>query len=54
MEKHSPTSPPGTPITDMPAAPETLLALMHAQAEVARLTHREQLFSSLLLSLNAV
>ncbi|WP_122387944.1 PAS domain-containing protein, partial [Pseudomonas savastanoi] len=54
MEKQPPTSLPGTPITDMPAAAETLLALMHAQAEVARLSEREQLFSSLLVSVNAV
>ncbi|TLX59009.1 diguanylate cyclase [Stutzerimonas nosocomialis] len=33
---------------------ETLLALMHARAEVARLSEREQMFSSLLGSLNAV
>ncbi|MDE1168274.1 MAG: sensor domain-containing diguanylate cyclase [Pseudomonas sp.] len=38
----------------MPAAAETLLALMHAQGEVARLSEREQLFSSLLVSVNAV
>ncbi|MDB5981710.1 MAG: ydaM 5 [Pseudomonas sp.] len=38
----------------LPAAAETLLALMHAQAEVARLSEREQLFSSLLVSVNAV
>ncbi|BAP42657.1 PAS:GGDEF protein [Pseudomonas sp. StFLB209] len=38
----------------MPVAAETLLALMHAQAEVARLSEREQLFSSLLVSVNAV
>lgn len=37
-----------------PAAAETLLALIHAQAEVARLSEREQLFSSLLVSVNAV
>ncbi len=37
-----------------PAPAETLLALMHAQAEVARLSEREQLFSSLLVSVNAV
>ena len=39
---------------EIPAAAETLLALMHAQAEVARLSEREQLFSSLLVSVNAV
>jgi diguanylate cyclase (GGDEF)-like protein/PAS domain S-box-containing protein len=38
----------------LPASAETLLALMHAQAEVARLSEREQLFSSLLVSVNAV
>lgn len=41
-------------LAHMPAGPETLLALMHAQAEVARLSEREQLFSSLLVSVNAV
>ncbi|MBC3957963.1 GGDEF domain-containing protein [Pseudomonas triticifolii] len=54
MDKHSPTVSPDTPITEIPAAAETLLALMHAQAEVARLSEREQLFSSLLVSVNAV
>jgi diguanylate cyclase (GGDEF)-like protein/PAS domain S-box-containing protein len=39
---------------ETPAAAETLLALMHAQAEVARLSEREKLFSSLLVSVNAV
>ncbi|MDD1967300.1 GGDEF domain-containing protein [Pseudomonas sp. NPDC090203] len=39
---------------ETPATAETLLALMHAQAEVARLSEREQLFSSLLVSVNAV
>lgn len=43
-----------TPSIDTPAPAETLLALMHAQAEVARLSEREQLFSSLLVSVNAV
>jgi diguanylate cyclase (GGDEF)-like protein/PAS domain S-box-containing protein len=43
-----------SPPTEAPAAAETLLALMHAQAEVARLSEREQLFSSLLVSVNAV
>jgi len=43
-----------TPTIDTPATAETLLALMHAQAEVARLSEREQLFSSLLVSVNAV
>lgn len=37
-----------------PEAAHTLLALMHAQGEVARLSEREQLFSSLLDSVNAV
>lgn len=37
-----------------PDAAQTLLALMHAQGEVARLAEREQLFSSLLVSVNAV
>ncbi|SDS34414.1 sensor domain-containing diguanylate cyclase [Pseudomonas fuscovaginae UPB0736] len=37
-----------------PEAAETLLALVHAQGEVARLSEREQLFSSLLVSVNAV
>lgn len=37
-----------------PDAAQTLLALMHAQGEVARLSEREQLFSSLLVSVNAV
>ncbi len=37
-----------------PAAAATLLALMHAQGEVERLSEREQLFSSLLVSVNAV
>lgn len=45
---------PPTPLIDTPGAAETLLALMHAQAEVARLSEREQLFSSLLVSVNAV
>ena len=42
------------PETQLPEAAETLLALMHAQGEVARLSEREQLFSSLLVSVNAV
>ncbi|NBA98274.1 sensor domain-containing diguanylate cyclase [Pseudomonas sp. R5(2019)] len=42
------------PLNRMPEAAETLLALMHAQGEVARLSEREQLFSSLLVSVNAV
>lgn len=37
-----------------PAAAATLLALMHAQGEVERLSEREQLLSSLLVSVNAV
>jgi diguanylate cyclase (GGDEF)-like protein/PAS domain S-box-containing protein len=37
-----------------PDAAQTLLALMHAQGEVARLSEREQLFSALLVSVNAV
>ena len=43
-----PTSP------QWPEAAKTLLALMHAQGEVARLSQREQLFSTLLVSVNAV
>lgn len=46
------SKPPSLP--QWPKAAETLLALMHAQAEVARLGEREQLFSSLLVSVNAV
>lgn len=37
-----------------PAAAATLLALVHAQGEVERLSEREQLLSSLLVSVNAV
>lgn len=37
-----------------PAAAATLLALIHAQGEVERLSEREQLLSSLLVSVNAV
>ncbi|MDD2101140.1 GGDEF domain-containing protein [Pseudomonas putida] len=37
-----------------PEAAQTLMALMHAQGEVARLSEREQLFSTLLVSVNAV
>lgn len=48
------STPLNQPLIDLPAAAETLLALMHAQAEVARLSEREQLFSSLLVSVNAV
>jgi diguanylate cyclase (GGDEF)-like protein/PAS domain S-box-containing protein len=51
MAKNIPTSLPGTP---PPEAAKTLLALLHAQGEVARLSEREQLFSSLLDSVNAV
>jgi diguanylate cyclase (GGDEF)-like protein/PAS domain S-box-containing protein len=42
------------PLAQIPEAAEMLLALMHAQGEVARLSEREQLFSSLLVSVNAV
>ena len=38
----------------LPDTAQTLMALMHAQSEVARLSEREQLFSSLLVSVNAV
>jgi len=51
MAKNIPTSLPGPP---PPEAAKTLLALLHAQGEVARLSEREQLFSSLLDSVNAV
>ncbi|NIX92412.1 sensor domain-containing diguanylate cyclase [Pseudomonas fulva] len=51
MAKNNPKILPGTPPPD---AAQTLLALMHAQGEVARLSEREQLFSSLLESVNAV
>ncbi|MFY0731956.1 sensor domain-containing diguanylate cyclase [Pseudomonas sp. NFX15] len=37
-----------------PEAAQTLMALMHAEGEVARLSEREQLFSTLLVSVNAV
>lgn len=47
-----PTTPDSTD-TSRPAA-ATLLALMHAQGEVERLSQREQLLSSLLVSVNAV
>jgi diguanylate cyclase (GGDEF)-like protein/PAS domain S-box-containing protein len=43
-----------TSLPQWPEAAQTLMALMHAQGEVARLTEREQLFSSLLVSVNAV
>ena len=51
MAKNIPTIFPGTP---PPEAAQTLLALLHAQGEVARLSERDQLFSSLLDSVNAV
>lgn len=51
MVKNTTPSPPFNP---PPEAAQTLLALMHAQGEVARLSEREQLFSSLLDSVNAV
>ncbi|MEX3774904.1 GGDEF domain-containing protein [Pseudomonas sp. MYb118] len=41
-------------LPEWPEAAQTLMALMHAQGEVARLSEREQLFSSLLVSVNAV
>ncbi|CAI8771538.1 Diguanylate cyclase [Pseudomonas sp. IT-P74] len=37
-----------------PEAAQTLIALMHAQGEVARLSEREQLLNTLLMSVNAV
>lgn len=43
-----------TTYTQWPEAAQTLMALMHAQGEVARLSEREQLISSLLVSVNAV
>lgn len=51
MAKNLPPSLSGTP---PPEAAQTLLALLHAQGEVARLSEREQLYSSLLDSVNAV
>jgi diguanylate cyclase (GGDEF)-like protein/PAS domain S-box-containing protein len=45
---------PSTPLDQTPEAAQTLLALMHAQGEVARLKEREELFSALLVSVNAV
>lgn len=51
MAKNIPMTSPG-PVP--PGAARTLLALLHAQGEVARLSEREQLFSSLLESVNAV
>ncbi|MBK5001642.1 sensor domain-containing diguanylate cyclase [Pseudomonas sp. S31] len=49
---NTPDSP--TPGNPPPDAAQTLLALLHAQAEVARLSEREQLYSALLDSVNAV
>ncbi|QBF24586.1 diguanylate cyclase [Pseudomonas tructae] len=51
MVKNKSTSP---TCNSPPEAAQTLLALMHAQGEVARLSEREQLFSALLDSVNAV
>lgn len=48
MTKHTP------PLNPPPEAAQILLALMHAQGEVARLSEREQLISSLLDSVNAI
>ncbi|HGY9623980.1 TPA: GGDEF domain-containing protein [Pseudomonas putida] len=45
---------PTLPGTAPPETAQTLLALLHAQGEVARLSEREQLYSSLLDSVNAV
>ncbi len=42
------------PLNPPPEAAQILLALMHAQGEVARLSEREQLISSLLDSVNAI
>ncbi|WP_236203003.1 GGDEF domain-containing protein [Pseudomonas protegens] len=52
MVNKNPHTPSALP--QWPEAAQTLMALMHAQGEVARLTEREQLFSSLLVSVNAV
>lgn len=52
MVNKNPHAPSALP--QWPEAAQTLMALMHAQGEVARLTEREQLFSSLLVSVNAV
>ncbi len=41
-------------LAQCPEAAQTLMALMHAQGEVARLSEREQLLSTLLVSVNAV
>ncbi|MFZ0152681.1 GGDEF domain-containing protein [Pseudomonas sp.] len=51
MVNKKPTS---QPHSAPPEAAQTFLALMHAQGEVARLSEREQLLSSLLESVNAV
>ncbi|AXO90426.1 GGDEF domain-containing protein [Pseudomonas parafulva] len=51
MAKERPSSHTGD---SRPEAAQMLLALLHAQGEVARLSEREQLFSSLLDSVNAV
>jgi len=51
MAKNIPSLLPGNA---PPEAAQTLLALLHAQGEVARLSEREQLYSSLLDSVNAV
>ncbi|MHC8316803.1 GGDEF domain-containing protein [Pseudomonas sp. LB3P31] len=45
---------PDSSLPQWPEAAQTLMALMRAQGEVARLSEREQLFSSLLVSVNAV
>ncbi|WP_430447547.1 MAG: GGDEF domain-containing protein [Pseudomonas piscis] len=52
MVNKNPDIPSSLPL--WPEAAQTLMALMHAQGEVARLTEREQLFNSLLISVNAV
>ncbi|AZC15629.1 MULTISPECIES: GGDEF domain-containing protein [Pseudomonas] len=52
MVNKNPDIPSSLPL--WPEAAQTLMALMHAQGEVARLTEREQLFNSLLVSVNAV
>ncbi|MCU7648456.1 GGDEF domain-containing protein [Pseudomonas piscis] len=52
MVNKNPEIPSSLPL--WPEAAQTLMALMHAQGEVARLTEREQLFNSLLVSVNAV
>lgn len=45
---------PPTAETPRPPTAANLLALMHAQGEVERLSEREQLLSSLLVSVSAV